>query len=65
MKIIDHDPHKLETILTTVITVAILVGLGLTLKWIKNSYGLNAGLLGCLAVAVISFALAFWMERRR
>lgn len=65
MKIIDHEPNKLETILTTIITVAVLVGLGLLLKWIKNTYGLPAGLFGCFALVVISFATAFWLERRR
>lgn len=68
--VIDHDPNerrftKGEAVVITILTAIILIALGISLKWVANSYGI-----GWLAVAVavelaIIFPLAFWLDRRR
>ena len=71
MKTIDHDPNehprpdKGEQIFVTVVTVVVLSGLALILRWVHRDFGLSAlSIVGALILA-IAFAVAFALERSK
>ena len=68
--IIDHDPKeyrftKGDRLFISIATTAVLVLVGLGLKWVANNYGLWALFSVVGVMASIMFPLAFWLERRR
>ena len=70
MKTIDHDPNEPpkqttgEAVFVTVVTVIVLSGLALGLKWVFKAAGIWVFGATCAAIIAICFAVAFWLQAR-
>lgn len=66
---IDHDPNEPKTrgqmIAVTVVTSAIMIALGLSLRWLESRTETATFVLSCCLIVAVAFAIAFWMDRKR
>lgn len=71
MNQIDHDPnepprpYKGEQLFVTIVTVVVLSGLALFLRWVAKEGGLGIFAVVCVAIVAICFAIAFRLERSK